>query len=754
MLATTVVLGVVYLFQMEQVTSFVAQSVVRWIQDETRILYWSIFASLISTVAIWLWNRDRKKNDDNRRQKRLGKIASIRLTGFIEDHDDRPETGWEQYVKTLSDRLSKTRLKNESFALGIAGDWGSGKTTFIGLLKKEMARTFDVVDFNPWLCTSSEMVISDFFNTLSHHLPKSETQLTTDIKKYARLLVNTEVLPGRVTALMDYIVKDRDHSLTAIKTRIEEQLKKSEIRYAVVIDDLDRLESTELFEVLRLIRITASFSNLLFIVTYDRHHIKEMLMTNGISNGSQYIKKIFNTEVVLPEPELYILPNLLMDELSRLLGKTSMIPNAIIDSVFAMGPLNTYLILDYLENFRDVKRFAMAFAADVSNIDKNHPQEFSYPEFFLLEILRYTDYDTYNNLRNNPSKFLNEQNSVLIAKDNLIEILPGKQKSVNLIKQMFPKEQQPASPISIRFKNKINDYFSFRIQKDKVSLEEFNKLFGLSESQIESELISFYKQNKIRSLYEIVKQTSPNSITDTQNLKRYLYVMFMLMHYTNRYYISTIKEKLQLSHYKNRPDKEEIKVYIEEKIRGINEGNTIKRSVINILLTSLHSSCSYAQEEEECHYDNRTILDDRFLVEESEKNLHRLLESDLQGVSICESTKDRSSFRTFMAQATAASSYDYSYNPGIQYYVCLPFKEFLAYFTEHKSDKLSEFMEPFKFDNDEEEFYYDEQYFDDRMNIIEKIFGSRENFKKIIINCFNNPEKDKKRWLDYWKLKA
>lgn len=49
----------------------------------------------------------------------------------------------------------------------------------------------------------------------------------------------------------------------------------------VVIDDLDRLEGTELMAVLKLIRITANFKNLIFIVAYDKGFVANALKGVG-----------------------------------------------------------------------------------------------------------------------------------------------------------------------------------------------------------------------------------------------------------------------------------------------------------------------------------------------------------------------------------------------------------------------------------------------------------------------------------------
>lgn len=68
------------------------------------------------------------------------------------------------------------------------------------------------------------------------------------------------------------------------KSKIADKLKDIDSKIVVAIDDIDRLDSNELFEVLRLIRNTANLPNLIFLVTYDKDYVIKQLKNKGISN--------------------------------------------------------------------------------------------------------------------------------------------------------------------------------------------------------------------------------------------------------------------------------------------------------------------------------------------------------------------------------------------------------------------------------------------------------------------------------------
>ena len=105
-----------------------------------------------------------------------------------------------------------------------------------------------------------------------------------------------------------------------------------------------------------------------------------------------------------------------------------------------------------------------------------------------------------------------------------------------------------------------------------------------------------------------------------------------------------------------------------------------------------------------------------------------------------------------MESGTVNDYTDITYEDGIPHYRCLPFDAFLQYFKEHPSDQLDAFLKPFEFGDDEISYYEDEQCFNDRLNTIEKVFGTLSNFKKVINVCFINTDEEKEAKIKYWQI--
>lgn len=753
MAVSSVIVAILYLIGFDSVVQLFTD-IVTWAASNSQMLL-SVLLLLVlaSTFAIWNNKCDEKRDADREKKKRAEAIGRIEDVGFVEPQADGFVSGWESYVSSVASRMVKSKLKNESFALGIAGDWGSGKTTFLGLLKAELKKYTIVIDFNPWVCTSSQLVIADFFKTLNNALPAGNKPLSDDIQKYVKLLTDTEVVPGAVSSLMDFWLPLSDESLNELRSDIETKLNESDTQYTILIDDLDRLEHQELFEVLRLIRITASFSNLQFVVTYDRHHIREMLKKSGIDNGDVFVKKIFNTEIVLPEMEPYVLPQMLLKELSRLLGEDSPIITDINDSILIKDEFGNYRLLDYLHNFRDIKRFAMAFAADISDIQKNTPKEFSFDEFYWVDLLRYVDYDVYKNLRNYPLHYLALKDQVLLVKDNLDEELEGHPLAISIIKHLFHHQADSKRPAnSIAFKNNYHNYFSFRIQKDKVTYDEYGKLLKKSAEDIKTAFEQYWRENKIMSLYEITRQTQPSSLLTEEETIGYIQVLFCLMNYMTIGCVNTVNEKLQEDLYVGK-DKAKLAAEVKSIITAMGANTTVKREQLNFLLAKLHSRCAFdSTDEYPERYSNKTLVDDDFLVAEAVKNLSAILNGASKPISICSFTKVGAGGRRLLESGTVNYYTDITDEDGIPHYRCLPFDAFLQYFKEHPSDQLDAFLKPFEFGDDEISYYEDEQCFNDRLNTIEKVFGTLSNFKKVINVCFINTDEEKEAKIKYWQI--
>jgi len=178
----------------------------------------------------------------------------------------------EEYAKKLANKINNT-YSSEALAVGINGEWGIGKTSFIDLLKRYIEKqSFILVDFNPWGSINEENIILNFFNTLKLEVKKYSTRLSSLIFDYSNSLAavyNNNVIKSSV----DILSKNLTESLDFRFKEINDLLKDLNKRIIIFIDDLDRLQKGEIIQVIKLIRNTANFNNTIFVVAYDRNYI-------------------------------------------------------------------------------------------------------------------------------------------------------------------------------------------------------------------------------------------------------------------------------------------------------------------------------------------------------------------------------------------------------------------------------------------------------------------------------------------------
>lgn len=220
---------------------------------------------------------------------------------------------------------AKTKDEHSSFTIGVYGAWGEGKTSVLNLLKELLSNKDNIVicSFNPWILSSQEAIIQEFFISICNALSSSTENSVTDfIKRYGGLVsyamtgvgyalqfTPVPILPMFLQNAAKQFDKIRTllperEPLSKQKKRINEELKKSCKHLVVFVDDLDRLDKEEIHMVFRLIRQVADFENVIYVVAMDVNKVASAISSfygNDINEGYQFVEKIINFPILLPQ---------------------------------------------------------------------------------------------------------------------------------------------------------------------------------------------------------------------------------------------------------------------------------------------------------------------------------------------------------------------------------------------------------------------------------------------------------------------
>ena len=283
----------------------------------------------------------------------------------------------------------------------------------------------------------------------------------------------------------------------------------------ILIDDIDRLQGKEIFEVLKLIRNTADFNHIIYVVTCDKEYVLQSLQ-DQIKKPDEYLKKIFQLELMFPLYEDYLLTHLFNTELRSHTHYGVELQNQLNNLEMNLSEINIYL-KDYIANFRDAKRLVNVFMLNIDYIDKQKVvADFNVKELFLILLFEFTDDTGFKMFRENLWDFLQTNISdskyvELINRDTLVarKFSNG---SIRLLQVLFPSlsRNTPMPPRnSIRRQDKVLTYFSFRPYAYQMSLTDFTNLLKSSSPET---IKSYIKESnvgvfsKASSIYQMMDE--------------------------------------------------------------------------------------------------------------------------------------------------------------------------------------------------------------------------------------------------------
>lgn len=457
------------------------------------------------------------RNDAELNQKN-GFYNDIAITDNSED-----SLGYKIYSKLISDKINNS-ISKQSFAICINGKWGSGKTSFLNLLRNNLKNEENIIiDFNPWRSSNPKLIIKNFFEIFYEGLKPHHYNLSHLLLKYSNKLISLSDTPSsRILKSFSSLVINQE-TTDEIQDEINKSIEKINKRLIVFIDDLDRLDKNEIIETIRLIRNTANFKNTFFIVACDREYVISAIEKHNSYRKQKFLEKIFQLEIGLPQFENVLLKQELVNLLKRQLPEITHLE--IENSIFGTRLEQSVLINDWLVSMRDVTRLANSVILNYESLIG----EVDLKDFLKLEILRlnypsvyeilykekekFLETKTNNNRRFRYSlKFLNESDKRLGGKFDwkkpysntvLKEYIENKYKKlsiapdevdkvIRLIGDLFRSGMSlinnELSPISIVYPSRFNLYFTYSMIEGSLSENEFTKIRDKEQDVIKNKI--------------------------------------------------------------------------------------------------------------------------------------------------------------------------------------------------------------------------------------------------------------------------
>jgi len=475
---------------------------------------------------------------------------------------NRDKLGYRNYAIQIAKAINGSQFE-QAFAIGITSKWGGGKTSFLDMIRDELNNDLIVIDFNPWRSTTSKAIIKDFFQTVQSHLAPYSSQLNNEITSYAnKLLALNDSTLNKTGQLL--FSEGNEDSLHDLLDRINGTLKLLNKRIVIFIDDVDRLDKDEVFEVIRLIRNTANFYNSFFIVAYDRSYLLYALKSMGVHHYENFLEKIFQLEITLPYFDKEILINRFVTQLHQILPsyKREEIENVILRS--NDGTRITFT--EWITTMRDVTRLLNSIQSNIKNIT----DEIDLVDFVQIEILRFKFPSVYEVLFRESYRFLTlkarndkiEEKSLVLVTTAIKDGQDGSNKSelevylkehatklgipdyaiadiILFVKEIFYRGTRfsyynnqviPVTQMSIRHSERFHLYATYDLLPTDFSEKEFLNTLSQSLTTI-SEQINKWLDDKKEKAIETRFKTLGKEIT---NWTMYENVIKAVFHFANQ----------------------------------------------------------------------------------------------------------------------------------------------------------------------------------------------------------------------------
>lgn len=411
-------------------------------------------------------------------------------------------------------QLLNSLPKNEkrSHVIGLVGSWGYGKTSFLSMFKEKLRGDSVIVEFNPWITSSTSNLIEDFFVLLDDKI-SDHIQTNKSIYKYGKSLSNLTQESNLIAEIKSILFPERPLN-ERIKI-ISNLVTKLDKEVYCIVDDLDRLDSDEVFEVLRIVRNTANFPNFTFVMAYDKEYLIHSLKSRHVYNAEKYLDKIVQVEIALPWISKF-----------KLIGELMSLIKSKIEVAFAGDPnlqdvLNNQvrklifgsdvemeskynfdrsIISKLFLNMRDIIKFSNSFVYFL----KCHYQNIYVPDLFFIELIKFVDISLLSRLAANDFTISHNEDGLihyelyyekedpdvgelLFAPSTTIsKILEGhlyKARLIALIDKSFslPDEADYNSEYSVCYVDNFEYYFSFYLNDNQVTFKYINNLIRENE---------------------------------------------------------------------------------------------------------------------------------------------------------------------------------------------------------------------------------------------------------------------------------
>lgn len=464
--------------------------------------------------------------------------------------------------------------------ISINGEWGSGKTSLINMTKESLNNKiyeksinghsklntkYKIVDFKPWNALDENAIITQFFSALTYekNVKKIKKIFNFIIKPLWNLiafLLSFTNIGTPLTKINDLLIKysksflKGDNTLIEKKEILNNKLLKYKGKIIVFIDDIDRLNKSEIRLLIQLIKAVCDFPNIIYVLSFDKSIVSSALSDEQSLDGNAYLEKIIQLSIDIPKIDEITLQNYLFGHLNVIISKYNIdFDDVRFNYIFTNG------FSKYFNNLRNVNRFINSINFKVCKYVK----VLDFVDFITIEAISLFEPNLLSIIYKNKSLLCSSFNKKLLSIfEKEVSAVSNKYQMLCYVFPILGKNENYSNDYNkskthgrLYLPQNYDFYFNGVLDKNYISKDYFKSLLCLNENEFKSQIcqLSNFKFNELLSFFYAyideydVKSINFSLVNILIECECYMKELTKLVHIYNDTFLSRIIEKKLLS---------------------------------------------------------------------------------------------------------------------------------------------------------------------------------------------------------------
>jgi predicted KAP-like P-loop ATPase len=459
--------------------------------------------------------------------------------------------GRHSFAKALAKAILSYDV-DDSISVGLFGEWGSGKTSLINMTLEEVKSLSSqkepfIIKFNPWNFSDQNQLVQQFFNELSLVLCRDDSaerhiKIGRTIQKYSRFFEPFDYVPtvsfiGKIAKALKNVGKATEKAgeeslknLSAVKNDLNILLRDIDTKIIIVIDDIDRLNNTEIRQIFQLVKSLADFPNTIYLLSFDKDVVINALKKVQEGSGHDYLEKVVQVPFEIPQISKTEVEHFLFKKLDELIHD---IPEKHWDQTY-WGNIYHSGLRHLLHNIRDVNRYLNSLSFGFSLVK----DEVNSIDFIAITAIQVFIPNLYKSIKSNKDLFAGIRDSYRGSDEarkeqekrfetilNQVDDIPH-DILTDFLQRLFPKLENVGHSHgfleSWRKQGRIcspdlfDTYFKLFIPKDEISLREIERILttGNNAESFSDELLKLNQDEKVIRFLERMEDYTREDIPE------------------------------------------------------------------------------------------------------------------------------------------------------------------------------------------------------------------------------------------------